>query len=717
VPTVIKSSSNVAKLGDLSTYSVKTAAIPYDTSDTSGAVPTVTATMADGTDTDYLIGESLTLSNQALGQYTGEITNVSSATNSGRYTLTAETIISRLNSDQRLYPSQGVVSPTPIIPLSALDYWSQQCGIFYDNVEGDVLFYQSQFYHWFAFAKGTTRPIRANNPGLGAAGEEVQFYVQGTRRVTNFGKNRDLSVTFPATEKLPVQIPAIPDPRQVVFSSWVYNQGTGRRASTTWNFVTPTKQTAYMQVIIDNTSGISLQVTDPSGVATALSPSIPAAINGIFRINLGVTTYSTTQTKFTLSALDVNGNVIATQSANFPCLITGNLSLASIVYHGENQGSGNQILHWGDAISIMGAMPTKVPAEQKNFTAGVKSAQSFSGFSGNVWETFKAYCSIFQLDVSCAGGKFTVGPRQTETTPVDTLGALSKSISKRDQARFVEVVCQNSVPTLSGNSVLPMVMWKADTVYQVAVGETQTFLVQTDHSILQLSQPVAVSGITPFPYTSGAGQYVVTGSDGYIVAPQFWRDQGGSITVDTTDNEGEIKVTITGPKFDSVRAPYRISEGDAGRPALYVSGQGVINTPTTLRVSTGNTKAAKEVGVTLDNPFIANVTLAYDAAARAARKFATPDVSVTVNEALDYDSPSALGVIPAGQLIKRDGNILRLTDVTQSPSGISGTAVQHNTIAQVKKSFGSGTTIAQAKTYNAGKTIGQANLKPLKVVK
>jgi hypothetical protein len=294
---------------------------------------------------------------------------------------------------------------------------------------------------------------------------------------------------------------------------------------------------------------------------------------------------------------------------------------------------------------------------------------------------------------------------------------LSKSISKRDQARFVEVVCQNSVPTLSGNSVLPMVMWKADTVYQVAVGETQTFLVQTDHSILQLSQPVAVSGITPFPYTSGAGQYVVTGSDGYIVAPQFWRDQGGSITVDTTDNEGEIKVTITGPKFDSVRAPYRISEGDAGRPALYVSGQGVINTPTTLRVSTGNTKAAKEVGVTLDNPFIANVTLAYDAAARAARKFATPDVSVTVNEALDYDSPSALGVIPAGQLIKRDGNILRLTDVTQSPSGISGTAVQHNTIAQVKKSFGSGTTIAQAKTYNAGKTIGQANLKPLKVVK
>jgi hypothetical protein len=147
-----------------------------------------------------------------------------------------------------------------------------------------------------------------------------------------------------------------------------------------------------------------------------------------------------------------------------------------------------------------------------------------------------------------------------------------------------------------------------------------------------------------------------------------------------------------------------------------VTGQGVINTPTTLKVSTGNTKAAKEVGVTIDNPFIGDATLAYDAAARAARKFATPDVSVSISEALDYDSPSALGIIPTGQLIKRDGNILRVTDSTQTHSTMSGNASQHNTIAQVKQSFGPGT-IAQAKTYYAGKTIGQTNLKPLKVVK
>ena len=209
----------------------------------------------------------------------------------------------------------------------------------------------------------------------------------------------------------------------------------------------------------------------------------------------------------------------------------------------------------------------------------------------------------------------------------------------------------------------------------------------------------------------------MTGSDGYIVSPTFWRDQGGSIKTEATENEGEIKITIKGPDYDSPRAPYRISEGDAGRPALYVSGLGVLAKPETLKVATGNGRAAKDVGVTLDSPFIGNAELAYDAASRAARAFATPEIRVTIAEPLLYDEESKFGTFPAGALVKQDGNVHRVVSASQSHSGMSGAAVQHNTIYQLKRSFGPGTTIAQQKAYYAGKTIGKVNIKPLKEVK
>ncbi|WP_346927352.1 hypothetical protein [uncultured Arthrobacter sp.] len=697
MPTVIKSSSNVSELGELSTYNISTSAIPYDTSDSSGAIPTVSVTMADGKETDYLIGETLTLENQAVGKYVGEIVEVSGSANSGRYTMSAETLLSRLNSEQRLYPSPSKTTPTVWMPLGTLDYWSQECGVFYDAVPGDVLFYQSNYYHWFAFAKGATKPIRGiNYIPSGAPGEELSSgYSLGARLVSNFGKNRELTVDFPSAEPLPILIPSPSDSRVMVFSSGILNQGTGRKATITWNFTTPDKKPLAIRVTIDNAAGMSYQVND-AGVFNEVA-SIPGAINGNYRVQLALTSTTATSTQFTFRTVSDTGAILDA-APNVPVTtLRGNLSLTKIVYRGEDQGSGSQILHWGDFISVMDAMPTTRLVTQKNLTPGPKQAQTFVGFSGNVWESIKAYCSIYHLDVSYTGGLLTIGPRQTETTPLAALGTLSKRISKRDQARFVELVCQNSKPTLSadGTTVSPQVMWKADSVYQVAVGEIQEFLVQTEHSILELQQPVAVSGISPFPYKSGTGQYVVTGSDGYIVSPTFWRDQGGKITVETTENEGEIKVVIKGPDFDSARAPYRISEGDAGRPALYITGQGVINTPTTLKVSTGNTRAAKEVGVKLESPFISDLTLAYDAAARAARKFATPDVAVSISEALGYDATSDLGQRPAGQLIKRDGNILRITDTSQTPAALSGTAVQYNTIDQVKRSFGPSRNLAR----------------------
>lgn len=713
MPTVIKSSSNVAKLGDLSTYTVSTSAIPYDTADSSGAIPTVNTTLTDGVNTDYLIGESLTLANPALGSLTGEVVEVSGDANSNRYTLSAETIMSRLNSEQRLYPSPSKTVFTNDQPLGALEYWSQHCGVFYDAVEGSVLFYASHYYHWFAYAKGITRPVRGLNPGSGAGEAIGSNYLSGTRYVSNFGKNRDLIITLPDSQPLPVQIPATTENKHMVFSTGLKVQGTGRQGAITWEFTTPTKRKAYLQAAVDSAGNVLVMARN-SGAAYTTIGTISGASNGVYQLNIGIQSINSTQSTITFNVLSAAGAELDRLSKTITSNLRGNLSLISVTYRGEDQGSGSHLLHWGDSISLMNALPTRVPVVQKSLTPGVKQAQTFVGFSGNVWEHIKQFCSIYHLDVSYKDGKFTVGPRQTETTQISNLGTLSKRIANREQARYVEVVNHNSVATVSGGVVVPRVMFSADTVYQVAVGETEEFLVQTDHSILELQQPVAVTGISPFPYKTGSGQYVVTGSDGYIVSPTFWRDQGGLVTVDTTENEGEIKITIKGPDFDSPRAPYRISEGDAGRPALHITGHGVINTPQTLKVATGNAKAAKEVGTTVDSPFIANTALAFDAAARAASVFATPEITVSLAEALDYDTPSDLGTAPAGQLIKRDGNILRVVDASQTPAALSGTAVQHNTIRQVVKSFGTANTIGEVNAYHAGKTIGQTNLKPLK---
>jgi hypothetical protein len=410
-----------------------------------------------------------------------------------------------------------------------------------------------------------------------------------------------------------------------------------------------------------------------------------------------------------LILIDSTGASVFDQQITTGVSIMGQMSLRTVRYYGALGGSGTEPTYGNTFVSMMKGLPDRRYGDAKSLTIGSKGANFMVGFSGNVWEHIKQYCSIYHLDVGYQNDKLTIGPRKRDVSVGASFSDLNTTVQNREQARNVEVVNQNH----SATGPNPVLMWAADSVYQVAVGEVQEFKVQTPHSILETSQPVCVSGINPYPYKSGAGQYVVTGSDGYIVSPTFWNDQGGKITTETTDVEGEIKVTIKGPDYDSPRAPYRISEGDAGRPALYITGQGILAKPKTLKVPTGKSNAAKDVGVTLDSPFISNVKLAYDAACRAAQTFATPDTSASIAEPLAYDEVSKLGVYPAGSLLKVSGNILRVVSTSQGYSKLSGSALQYNTIYQLKRSF-SGQTIAQQKAYYVGKTIGQVNIKPMK---
>lgn len=727
MPTVVKSPTPYAELGTLSTYTVTTAAMPVDVADSSGSVPSISTTFVDGKDTEYLIGEDFSLEAPALGKYDGEIVNVGSPSGSNRYSLDVHNIMARLNTDHRLYPMADYATvESSYLPVFTLEYWTQQCGIFYSKVPGTPLFFQSQWGHFGAWARDITRPLKSILTTTSS--EFFQADIIENRLMNNIPRASAATLTFPGKNTLsdlggylPVLIPST---GKMVFGGTFGLYGTSRRGHVTWRMVDPKGAKRYIRVTADTAVGFTLY-TSENGTSYTSRGNIPAPVGSIYSFYVGVS-QTGTATQFEFSVLNSDSTLRGSLSPT----VTGSgirdsLSLTQVIYAGDDVGSGSKLLYADIFISQMATLPTTRLTPQKAITVGTKTSTHMVGFSGNVWEHMKQYCALYHLDVNYRGGKLTFEPRQRDIKVGSSFSVLNTTIQNRETARNVEVTNRQNKPTGS----TPQVMWSADSVYQVAVGEVQEFLVQTEHSIMGLSQPVCVSGINPFPYVSGSGQYVVTGSDGYIVSPTFWADQGGSITCDITENEGEIKVRIKGPDKDSPRAPYRISEGDAGRPALYITGTGVKSDPKVLKVPTGNSKAAKDVGVTIDSPFIGNAKQAYDVACRAAKAFATPEVTVTFTEPVGYDEPSALGSVPTGQLVKKGGNVFRIKDANQSPSSVSGSASQHNTIYQLKRSYPaiqppegmSGPAvqpkISDMNAYNAGKPIGKVNLKPLKEVK
>ena len=711
MPTEVKTSAQYADLGDLSSFSISTAAIPVDTADSSGSIPSISTTFVDGADEEFLIGEDFVLESPAIGKYDGEIVSISKDSSSSRYSLEAHSIMSRLNTDHRLYPMADYNGfDSTYLPVFTLEYWTQQCGIFYSKVPGTPLYFQSQWGHFGAWAKDITRPLKT---ALFATSEQFQSRLQDGRLMNNIPRNSIATMTFPNKDRLtdmgttlPVLIPSV---GQMVFGGKLGVFGTSRRGHITWNFVDPKGAKKAIRVTADTVAGISLS-TSENGTAYTSRGTVAEAVNGVYSFYVGVS-QTATATRFEFSVYNAAGAMTGSFAVTLdPCTIRDSLSLTQMAYTGDDTGSGTSMVFADVLVSLMDSVPVGPLTAQKTISTGSKPSSHMVGFSGNVWEHIKQYCSIYHLEVGYVNGLLTIGPRTKDVKVGADFGSFSTSIQNRDTARHVEVINRQHVAT---GGVVPKLMWSADSVYQVAVGEVQEFVVQTEHSIMDLSQPVCVSGISPFPYKEGSGQYVVTGSDGYIVSPAFWNDQGGSITVDITENEGEIKVRIKGPDFDSERAPYRISEGDAGRPALHVTGFGVKADPKTMKVPTGNSKAAKDVGATVDSPFIGTAKLAYDAAARASEAYAAPETTVTFIEPLGYDEVSAFGTTPAGQLVKRDGNVYRINAVTQTHASLSGNASQHNTIYQLNRNF-EGMTLGQVNAYYGDKPIGKVNRKPIK---
>ena len=705
VPTVLPpapaSPTQSGALGKLSSFTVSTSAVPLNPADGSGSTPSVSAVYTKGTDPEFAMGENNVLTNGAVGTYEGEVVRLNLPANSGNASISMNTPLTSLNTEMHLRP---FIDPSPgrWTAARAIEYWSQQAGLFYDKVPGECIAYASGFGHTDSYGASTTARFYEKASG-GSTGTEVI----NERSVKSFGADVTAVTALHETEDGAVTT-SLPLGRKLVFSIGVGLAGSGRMSKAVWRFRDTAKKNHTVALYAESDGTITAKLAGNT-IATA---SVPSGATYRLTLSLERLTSTTLSAKLTVHTDDLAG--AGTMEHNgAPSTVTyslpGVLKLWAIE-HVSAGGSSSQMTRWGTYLTVTDSHPMELPAVQKVLAQTGKSFGFVSGFKDNVWKMLTEFCSIARLDVRFIDAAMHVAPRITELSHPGTWATFIVDSQRREKYKQVAVVNKQSKAVSTDDAVL----WRADSVFQLNAREVYETTVQTPHSISNVVNPVPVPGILPFPYKKGGGQYVVTGADGYIISPQWWLDKGGKIEVSLTETEGEIAIKITAPGVDSVRAPYRISEGAADRPALYISGSGIINDPKEVHIATGAKNAREGFDNVFESPFIAGLMETYDTAMAMAMAYSSSVAEVSYELPNTFETPTGLGQYPAGALVTDNMRNYRILDAQQTASRVSGNAVPHTTIGAYVASYPPGATIADEKARHAGRTIRQFNIKPLK---
>jgi hypothetical protein len=689
-------------LGRLASFTVSTSAVPLNPSEGSGAAPSVNAGYIKGLDPEFALGETNVLSHGAVGTYEGEIVRLSLPQGSDVATIAQDTALTLLNNELHLFPFIDA-APSKWTAARAIDYWSQQCGLFYDKVPGDCIAYASGFGHADSYGAQTSARFYEK-----VAGDPTSTVVLNDRSVKTLGSATTGTTAFHELPEGRVAV-SVPRNRRLVASIGFGLRGAGRAASVSWNMVDD-KRGAHSLSISATSDGL---ITAAIGGVPADSVTVPSGAD--YRVTFSIERLSSTAVvaKLTVHTDDLDGSG-ELEYAGMSQVAT--YALPSVMYltsikHAAAGGSGTQMLRWGTYLTVAKGHPAGVPAVQKSLSQTGRAFGFVSGFQGNVWSLLNEYCAITRQDIRFLDSKLLVTPRIAGlSAPRGNFSGFSRDSERREKYKQVAVVNKQSRAVTDNTAVL----WRADSVYQVAAREVFETTVQTGHSILNVVQPVAVNGISPFPYKKGWGQYVVTGADGYIIAPQWWKDNGGKVEVSLTGVEGEIAIKITAPDLDTVRAPYRISEGEADRPALYISGSGILNDPVEVHVGTGAKNAREGFDNVFESPFIAGPMETYDTAAAMAAEYSASKADVSFELPNDFYTPSRFGQFPAGTRFTDGKRNYRITSASQTHSKVSGSAVPHTTIGDYVASYPPGATIADEKKRHFGRTIRQFNIQPLR---
>lgn len=719
--SLTKADGSLSPVGELASYSLTHTAVPLDPRDSSGQIPTFSAvvTGVEG-DAKALAGTEVTLTDWTGSSNTGRITAVTN--NSGVTGLDASTIFERLNTTQTTLPVvySEVAGVDPV--REALEQWMLMCGIPAQKLQGKLLQYLDGNNAGKLFSYGYIADSISKFRFYGPP-DSFFKYVPSAEKYTNpievnpaqsviIGGGFKLSNTL---SEFKISADILRNNSQVVYklrrngNIWTLREKVGSDAervlaTRTW---TPTQTNDVFYVFARVKANA---VADQVDITFRMMESQDVTL---------LTSYSDSTTTGIVSTLRNRPKVTAVEVGWDQSLTTGHTMYGAPDSYFLIESPTLQTLfpEWNYYIltaesiasdSFKQTMPFKIP-----------------GFTGNVWEKMRELCALLDLDIYFERDKIVIRYRSAlRETLYDhnfiqsiamPKGGVSEKVTDRETARSVEVLYRELAG--SGYDFSNTLLWKADTVYTLEKGETKEELIQTDSSFVFLHPPICVSGV-PVPYTSGYSSYVITGNDGYIVSPDWWISNGGSIKAYNTANSGEIRLVMQAPNVDTARAPYRVSEGAADRPALYIKGDGMkFNEPKVLKSYTGAENAAQDVGVKFDSPFVTKKLMAQNAAHKLAALYGSASSSATFSMSqADFNLPedSNSPLTPLGNSIYWKGSYYRIGDESIAHGSVAvNQADRYNTIRVLNGEFATGKTIADWNALHAGKTIRETNVAPL----
>lgn len=726
--SLTKADGTATPIGTLANYSVSHSAIPVDPRNTAGQIPTFSAVVTDPqVDTKGLVGMDATLEDWTGATHTGRIVASASNVGTGATSMDANTIFEKLNTTQTTLPIVYPEGQSYDTPMEALKHWFLTCGVPEYRLDGNLLHYidgdgldkvyigNTATDSLYGYIADSISKFRFYGP----PGNYFKFVpsadpyltpieVNPAQPVVIGGSFRSLYTT--AEIVIDTQVNSVGGTVSWILrrdnDTWTLRERVGSNPDTvlmTKNYVRQSPEQTYVFVEVS---------------ANAATDKVDLKMRHLELVNGGSVYNDATVTGVT-SLLRKRPKPYAVRLGYDSVVAEGHLNAGPATTYFMLSGNLVQdkypVVNYTIRTSLDGS---------KDAAWNAKNPSKLPGFTDNVWDQTRELCALLELDLSFEKGIISIYPRNEKretgankdfvpALPL-TKGNLSESFSGRETAKSVEVNYREMVG--SENDYANTLLWKATSVYSLEKGERKEELVQTNSSFVFLHSPVAVSGV-PVPYTSAFSSYVITGADGYIVDPQWWNDNGGYIRVYNTDKSGEIKIVMQAPTIDTARAPYRVSEGVADRPALYIKGYGMqLSDPIPVKVYTGAEGASQEVGVTYDSKLITKKLMAYNAAHKLAVVYGTAAANTKFNISKTDVAISANGdaVTPLADCIYWGGSYYRIVDEQIGPRGISvGNAAQFNTIRVVNGEFATGRTIADWNALHTGKLIRETNAAPL----
>lgn len=259
------------------------------------------------------------------------------------------------------------------------------------------------------------------------------------------------------------------------------------------------------------------------------------------------------------------------------------------------------------------------------------------GWSGDMWTKIKELCVTVGAEVTLIRGNVVFRPVRTNNAIELNNISESWTVNNIDLAQEVEVFYYNT-ELKTNELVYPAGGWNEDvTVYTIDAGQTLEVNIPVDVSITSIVQPTAQAFVSK---TETASMYSVVGNEGLPIQPSQWVSDGGSLLVEIGEDRKSLDVIIVGADGDSAKyAPYRIAVSSGPSDyysSLRVNGTGIHFKKESIKAPTGadDTVTAREVGVTVDNMFVATKSQAQSLALDVASKWASPVRTININRAV-----------------------------------------------------------------------------------